>query len=143
LWVSLSPVSRAWPENFVTGRNAPADRIQPGVGSKQNKTCNQFMDTDELSREAYKAVIIEAEKLTHDLTLNFGVLSSQCKDEPEYLEKSKQLAIDIRKLNYKDLENVLFGNVPDINKLNNTLDKIISNIEKVNKVPIDNRHYDF
>ena len=27
------------------------------------------MDTDDLSREAYDAIIIEAEKLTHDLTL--------------------------------------------------------------------------
>jgi len=111
--------------------------------AKQNKTSNRFMDTDELSREAYKAVIIEAEKLSHDLTLNFGVLSYQCKDEPEYLEKSRQLAIDIRKFNHKDLENILFGNVPDINKLNNTLDKIISNIDRVNKVPLGDRHYDF
>jgi hypothetical protein len=49
------------------------------------------METDELSRESYKAVIIEAEELSHDLTLNFGLLSYQCKDEPEYLEKTRQL----------------------------------------------------
>ncbi len=61
------------------------------VGSKQNKTSNRFMETDELSRESYKAVIIEAEELSHDLTLNFGLLSYQCKDEPEYLEKTRQL----------------------------------------------------
>jgi len=101
------------------------------------------MDTDDLSKEAYNAVINEAEKLTHDLTLNFGVLSSQCKDETDYLEKSKQLAIEIRKSDYDDLEDILFGNVPDINKLHQTLDKIISNIEKVNIIPIDKRHYDF
>ena len=46
------------------------------------------MDTDDLSREAYDAIIIEAEKLTHDLTLNFGVLSSRCRDESEYLDIS-------------------------------------------------------
>jgi hypothetical protein len=31
------------------------------------------MDTDDLSREAYQAVIIEAEKFNHDLTLRFGL----------------------------------------------------------------------
>jgi len=36
------------------------------------------MDTDDLSREAYDAIIIEAERLAHDLTLHFGVLSSSC-----------------------------------------------------------------
>jgi hypothetical protein len=101
------------------------------------------MDTDDLSREAYDAVIIEAEKLAHDLTLNFGVLSSSCKDESEYLEKSKQLAIEIKQLDDFDLEDLLFGNVPEKSKLYFTLDKIISNIEKVNKIPLDKRHYDF
>lgn len=33
------------------------------------------MDTDDLSREAYEAVILEAEKLTGDVTLHFGVLA--------------------------------------------------------------------
>jgi hypothetical protein len=31
LLVSRSPVHCVWPETFVTGRKAPADRIQPGV----------------------------------------------------------------------------------------------------------------
>jgi len=37
LWASFSPVTRARPETFVTGRNAPADRIQPGVRLHNNK----------------------------------------------------------------------------------------------------------
>jgi hypothetical protein len=32
------------------------------------------MDTDDLSTEAYDAILIEAEKLTHDLTLHYGLL---------------------------------------------------------------------
>ena len=31
------------------------------------------MDTDELSKETYRAIIIEAEKFHHDLTLQFGL----------------------------------------------------------------------
>jgi len=101
------------------------------------------MDTDDLSREAYNAIIIESEKLTHDLTLQFGVLSSSCKNEKEYLEKSKLLAYEIKQLDDCDLEDLLFGNVPDRRKLNYTLDKIISNIEKVNKIPLNKRKYDY
>ena len=101
------------------------------------------MDTDDLSREAYDAIIIEAEKLTHDLTLNFGVLSSRCRDESEYLDKSKRLAKQILQLDDYELEDLLFGNVPDRDKFDFTLEKIISNIEKVNKIQIDKRQYDF
>ncbi len=100
------------------------------------------MDTDDLSREAYDAIIIEAEKLTHDLTLNFGILSSSCNDETEYLEKSKQLAEEIMQLDDFELVNLFIGNVPDKNKLDTALGKIIGNIEKVNKIPIDKRHFD-
>ncbi len=101
------------------------------------------MDTDDLSKEAYGAVIIEAEKLTHDLTLHFGVLSSSCKDESEYLGKSKQLAERILQLDDYELEDFLFGNVPDKNEMNFSLKKIISNIEQVNNIPVDKRQYDF
>ncbi len=47
------------------------------------------MNTDDLSREAYKAVMIEAEKFDHDLTLRFGVLASQCDNEDEYLQECR------------------------------------------------------
>jgi len=36
--VSRSPVHCVWPETFVTGRKAPADRIQPGVMGNLKKT---------------------------------------------------------------------------------------------------------
>ena len=36
------------------------------------------MDTDDLSNEAYEAVIIEAERFHHNLTLHFGVLADDC-----------------------------------------------------------------
>ncbi len=79
------------------------------------------MDTDNLSTEAYKAVIVEAEKLVHDLTIQFGVLASSCKDETEYLRKSKQIAQEIKELDNDELEDLLFGNVPEKDKLESTL----------------------
>lgn len=100
------------------------------------------MDTDDLSREAYKAVIIEADKFNHDLTLQFGPLASECDNENEYLKKSRELIEEMRTLEPEDLEDILFGVMPDITKLNLALDKIINNIEKVQRLPISKRKYD-
>ena len=55
------------------------------------------MDTDELSRETYRAILLEAEKFNHDLTLRFGLLSYDCNDEQEYIEKSERLIEGLRK----------------------------------------------
>jgi hypothetical protein len=49
------------------------------------------MDTDDLSKEAYKGIIAEAENFDPDLTLQFGLLSYDCANEDEYLDKSKEL----------------------------------------------------
>jgi len=100
------------------------------------------MDTDDLSREAYNGIIIEAEKLTHDLTLHFGLLSYDCKNEHEYIEKSKRLAKAIIKIKDNELEDFFWGNPPNKEKLLFTLKKIIRNIEEIIKIPIENRHYD-
>jgi hypothetical protein len=43
------------------------------------------MDTDDLSNETYEAVIIEAERFHHNLTLHFGVLAGQCDTEEKSL----------------------------------------------------------
>ena len=37
------------------------------------------MDTDDLSIPTYNGIIIEAENFNHDLTIQFGVLASNCK----------------------------------------------------------------
>ena len=54
------------------------------------------MDTDELSTEAYRGILIEAEKFNHDLTLQFGLISYSCKNEIEYLLKSKILVTKLK-----------------------------------------------
>jgi hypothetical protein len=101
------------------------------------------MDTDDLSREAYKAVIIEAEKFDHDLTLQFGMLAGHCDNEKEYLEKSRELIEEIRALDPAHLEDLFFGVMPDVAKLNLALDRMVKNIEKVGKIPLSKRKHDF
>jgi hypothetical protein len=107
---------------------------------KQNKSIQ--MDTDDLSREAYNGILIEAEKLTHDLTLQYGLLSYDCKNETEYVEQVEKLTKKILNLEDCELDDLFWGNFPDKNKLNFTLRKIISNIENLKKIPINARHYD-
>ncbi len=100
------------------------------------------MDTDDLSRESYEGILIEVEKLTHDLTLQFGVLSGDCKNETDYLSRAEKLAREILQIEDWELDDLFWGNPPDREKLNFTLQKIINNIEKIKKIPIENRHYD-
>ena len=101
------------------------------------------MDTDDLSKEAYQAIIIEAERFNHDLTLQFGLLSYDCSDEKEFIEKSEQLIESIKKANSSDLSDIFFGNIPNLENLDETLDRIKKNINKVRQIPLDKRHFDF
>lgn len=48
-----------------------------------------YMDTDNLSKESYEGIIMESEKFTHDLTLHYGVLSYECENETEYIDKAE------------------------------------------------------
>lgn len=99
------------------------------------------MDTDDLSREAYNGIIIEAERLAHDLTLHFGLLSDDCKSETEYMVKAEKLTREILELVDYELDDLFWGNPPDKEKLNFTLRKIINNIEEIKLIPIEKRHY--
>jgi hypothetical protein len=101
------------------------------------------MDTDDLSVEAYTAIIIEAEKFNHDLTLQFGVLSYDCKDEHFYLDASITLINKLLKKERHGLSDVFFGNVPDLDIIRNTLNKMKNNIEKVKQIPYEERTFDF
>ena len=100
------------------------------------------MDTDDLSEETYQAIIIEAERFSHDLTLQFGLLSYKCKNENEYLDKSILLINEMKKLDEIGLEDMFFGNPPGMEQFHKVLDKILDNIEDVKKIPIDQRKYD-
>jgi hypothetical protein len=75
------------------------------------------MDTDDLSIESYEGILIEAEKLTHDLTLHFGVLSGDCKNETEYIDKAEKLTKEIIQVEDWELDDLFWGNPPDKEKL--------------------------
>jgi hypothetical protein len=98
------------------------------------------MDTTDLSEEAYQAIIIEAERFSHDLTLQFGLLSYECQNEEEYLDKSILLISKMKKFDKIDLEDMFFGNPPRMDQLHQVLDTILANIEDVKKIPIEQRN---
>ncbi len=63
------------------------------------------MDTDELSKETYEAVIGTASKLHEDLRLQFGLIAMQClpgceagrvKMKGEYLTRSSSYLINLK-----------------------------------------------
>jgi hypothetical protein len=101
------------------------------------------MDTDDLSREAYNGILIEAEKLTHDLTLHYGLLSNDCKNETEYIDKAEKLTREILQMDDWELEDLFWNNPPDKKKLIFTCKKILENIKKIKTIPIEKRKYDF
>ena len=101
------------------------------------------MDTDDLSQEAYKAIIVEAERFNHDLTLQFGLLSYDCRNETEYIEEAKQLIADIQLVDDYVLDMMFFGMPPTRESLQKALDKILNNISEVEKIPLNKRHFDF
>jgi UDP-glucose 6-dehydrogenase len=101
------------------------------------------MDTDELSNEAYEGIIITAEKFHHDLTLQFGVLASSCKNETDDLSKAKQLIKRIERLHRSNLSNIFFDTIPSKKDLDATLEKILINISAVESIPESERHFDF
>lgn len=101
------------------------------------------MDTDDLSREAYQAVLIEAERFHHNLTIHFGVLAGDCETEEEFLAASEKMTNNIKKAKPKDIKYFLFDEVKDLTALPATLDKILANIARVREIPKEERTYEF
>ena len=101
------------------------------------------MDTDDLSKEAYNAVIITAEKFHHDLTLQFGVLAYDCKDENEYL-KTCEKAIKVWSGNLKrSIDDIFFDDPPNTADFKKILQTISNAIAGVVKIPVEKRKFDF
>ena len=99
------------------------------------------MDTDDLSEEAYEAVIRKAERFHHDLTLQFGVLASDCKDETEYLEQALLLIKKCESDIEEAIEEIFYENIPEKSKFKLALREIKKSIKEVQKIPIDKRKY--
>ena len=102
------------------------------------------MDTDSLSRNAYDAVIIEAEKFHHDLTLQFGVLSGICESENDYLISAKNMITDwIKNWDLNEvIEDIFYENPPNKKEFKRHLQRILQNIDNVRKIPIEKRKFD-
>jgi len=101
------------------------------------------MDTDNLSKEAYQGIILEAERLTRDLTIHYGVLAGTCENEVEYLKKAEELTKEIQNADEYELDDLFWGNPPELEKLNKTLNKILENINLIQAIPIEKRRYDY
>jgi hypothetical protein len=102
------------------------------------------MDTDDLSIPTYQGIILEAEKFNHDLTLQFGLLASGCKDDDDYLNQAEALIKSwLKENNFQlNIDDIFFGE--KVNKLvfRNTLGKILSNISEIRKTPMEQREFE-
>jgi hypothetical protein len=92
------------------------------------------MDTDDLSEETYNGIIREAEKFHHDLTLQFGLLSSECSTENEYLEHAIELIKEFKTYKTKDLVDIFYDRPPDLKSFKQILRIIENNIYKIKEV---------
>lgn len=102
------------------------------------------MDTDDLSIPTYKGIILESEKFNHDLTLQFGVLASECNDDDHYLNKAAAMITGWLKDKHFDViaDDIFFGEYVDLDELKTILHKLLSNIAEIRKTPMDKREYE-
>lgn len=89
------------------------------------------IDTGNLTNNTYQAIMIKAERFDHNLTLQFGLLSYQCKDEADFIKKSKQLIKQMLKYNMADIDDMFFGEPPTKKDFHNALNKISENISSI------------
>ncbi|MEI8203245.1 MAG: hypothetical protein WCH34_09555 [Bacteroidota bacterium] len=102
------------------------------------------MDTDDLSTETYKGIITTAEEFNHDLTLQFGIMSYDCDNDDDFLDACRELIEDwLNNWAMEDvMEDIFYDDVPDEKEFRAVLDKIVSNIKKVKKIPIAKRTFE-
>lgn len=89
------------------------------------------IDTGDLTDKTYQAIMIEAERFDHNLTLQFGLLSYQCRDEADFIKNSKQLIKQMLTYNMADIDDVFFGEPPTKKEFHNALNKILNNIAEL------------
>ncbi|MCH7403610.1 hypothetical protein ACFOUP_13380 [Belliella kenyensis] len=102
------------------------------------------MDTDDLSLPTYRGIIIEAERFNHDLTLRFGVLASNCKNDDDYLNQAETMIKHwLTDENFEIAADVIFFGEPvDLEKFKITLEKLLENITEIRKTPMNEREYE-
>ena len=102
------------------------------------------MDTDDLSIPTYNGILTEAEKFNHDLTLQFGVLASECRDDDDYLDRAETLIKEWLSVENFDniIDAVFYGGYVNYAEFKKTLGKILINIAEIRKTPMDKREYE-
>ncbi len=102
------------------------------------------MDTDDLSKETYDAIIIASDRFHHDLSLQFGVLSGDCKSEEEYLIATENMIKGWMKDSGLDeaIDDIFFDIPPEIKNFKRQLEKLLENISNVKQIPIKNRNFE-
>lgn len=100
------------------------------------------LDTGDLSNEAYSGIIEESERFSYDLTLNYGLLASQCEDEDEYLMEAKSMTEEFLTYSNNQIEDLLFVSLPNRAEFHKTLKRIIENINRVQSIPFESRTID-
>jgi hypothetical protein len=91
------------------------------------------IDTGDLSEKAYKAILAEAERFHHDLTLQFGLLSDECDDEAMFIRMSEKLVHEMLTYDESELEDIFFVNPPIRKDFDDALKRILANISKLSK----------
>lgn len=91
------------------------------------------MDTGDLTDKTYKAIMVEAERFHHDLTLQFGLLSDECDDETSFIKMSAKLIRQMMKYGEDEMDDMFFGHPPDKKEFHKALNKILDNISKLSQ----------
>ena len=89
------------------------------------------IDTGDLSDKTYVAILCEAERFNHDLTLQFGLLSYHCKDEADYIAQAKVLIKELLECDEYDVDDLFFGNPPPMKDFHAALKRIKKNIKEL------------
>jgi hypothetical protein len=91
----------------------------------------KHIDTDNLSDKTCRAILLEAERFNHDLTLQFGILSYHCTTEQEYISKSKELIEEMFEYHEADVDDIFYGNPPSKKDFHAALTRIKAKIEEL------------
>lgn len=115
-------------------------------GKEENNIKNQglSMDTADLSIPTYNGIIIECERYHYDLTLQFGVLASDCKDDDDYLNKAEAMINEYLADDDFDViaDEIFFGESVDLDAFRTMLEKLLVNISEIRKTPMNEREYE-
>ncbi|NEN22791.1 hypothetical protein G3O08_04660 [Cryomorpha ignava] len=100
------------------------------------------MDTNDLSEQTYRAILIEAESFNHDLTTHFGYLSYECENEDDYIVKAEEMVHEFLGYDEAEIDDLFFGDPPEKEGFHKALHAILENIQEVKKIAPEDREFD-